>query len=317
MWLRAACTAPGPVGPGMTSLAEMARDAPLPLAVPEARPLRLRAHGVELHAMAAGPEDGPLVLLLHGFPEFWWGWRRQIGPLAAAGLRVVAPDLRGYNLSDRPRGASAYRLSEVSADVLAIADALGRDRVSLVGHDWGAIIAWNLAATEAARLDRVAILNGPHPATLRPHLMANPFQALRLSYFAAFQLPALPEALLRTRNFEALARAMRVTAQPRSFTPTDLDHYRAAWSQPGALTAMLNWYRAALRHPMRVPRGRITVPVRVIWGDQDAALDPDLAEAAASLCEEAEVFHLPHATHWLQHDEPDAVNRLLLEFLAP
>jgi pimeloyl-ACP methyl ester carboxylesterase len=300
----------------MTSLAETARDAPPPPALPEARPMRLRAHGVELHAMAAGPEDGPLVLLLHGFPEFWWAWRRQIAPLAAAGLRVVAPDLRGYNLSERPRGASAYRLSEVSADVLAIADSLGRERVSLVGHDWGAIIAWHLAATRPERLERVAILNGPHPATLRPHLMAHPLQALRLSYFAAFQVPALPEAMLRAGNFAALARAMRATAQPRSFPPSELDHYRAAWARPGALTAMLNWYRAALRHPMRVPRGRIAVPVRIIWGDRDVALDPDLAEAGMALCEEAEVFHLPHATHWLQHDEPEAVNRLLLEFLA-
>ncbi len=284
--------------------------------VADARSLRIRANGVTLHAVAAGPEDGRLVLLLHGFPEFWWGWRRQIGPLAAAGHRVIVPDARGYNLSEKPSGVGAYRLGQVVGDVLGLADALGRERFAVVGHDWGAITAWHLAAAHPERLERAAILNGPHPAVLPRHLLTHPTQALRLSYFAAFQPPLLPEALLRAGGFAALSRAMRTTAQPRSFPPSDLERYREAWAQPGALTAMLNWYRAALRHPMRTGHGPIRVPVRVIWGDLDVALDSDLAEAGVALCERGEVFHLPHATHWLQHDEPEAVNRLLLEFLA-
>ncbi len=252
---------------------------------------------------------------MHGFPEFWWAWRRQIGPLAAAGLRVVAPDLRGYNLSAKPRGVAAYALDTIAEDVPQMAQALERDRFMVVGHDWGAIIAWHLAARGEARLERAAILNGPHPTALARYLTSHPLQALRLSYFAAFQIPLLPEAMLRAGNFAALAGAMRATARAGSFTASDLAQYRAAWAQPGALTAMLNWYRAMLRHRPHLKDGRISTPIRIIWGDRDIALDPRLAEAGQALCEQAEVFHLPGATHWLHHDRPEEVNRLLLDFL--
>ncbi len=285
--------------------------------IPGATSLRLAGNGVELHAVAAGPEDGKLVLLLHGFPEFWWGWRRQIGPLAAAGLRVVAPDLRGYNLSDKPGDVAAYALDKVAGDVTAIAAALGRDRYAVVGHDWGAIIAWWLAMEGAPGLERAAILNGPHPATLGRHLMAHPWQVLRLSYFAAFQPPALPEALLGAGHFAPLAAAMRNTAREGSFTGAEIARYRRAWGQPGALTGMLNWYRAMLRARPRIEAKRVAIPVRIIWGDRDVALDRRLAEAGQALCERAEVFHLPDATHWVQHDAPDAVNRWLIGFLEP
>jgi pimeloyl-ACP methyl ester carboxylesterase len=187
----------------------------------------------------------------------------------------------------------------------------------VVGHDWGAILAWHLAERHPARLDRAAILNGPHPATLRQHLAAHPLQALRLIYFAAFQPPRLPEALLRAGGFAALAGAMRASARRGSFTAEDLRPYRAAWAQPGALTGMLNWYRAALRHPAAYGTAQIGTPVRVIWGDRDVALDRRLVERALARCTQAEAIHLPQATHWVQHDEPETVNRLLLEFLAP
>jgi pimeloyl-ACP methyl ester carboxylesterase len=285
-------------------------------AIPGAETRRLRTNGITLHAIVAGPADGRLVLLLHGFPEFSWGWRRQIGPLAAAGLRVVAPDLRGYNLSDKPVEVAAYALDTVAGDILGLADALGRDRFAVAGHDWGAILAWHLASRAPSRLDRVAILNGPHPATLARHILRHPLQGLRVGYIGAFQLPVLPEAMLCAADFAALRGAMRATASRGSFTAEDLAAYRVAWSQPGALRGMLNWYRALLRHRPAPPPGRISVPLRIIWGDRDIALDRRLVEAGLALCDRGEAFHLPEATHWVQHDAPEAVNRLLLDFLT-
>src|SRR5918997_6005523 len=198
--------------------------------------LRLRASGVELQAVAAGPRDGPLVVLLHGFPEFWWGWRRQIGPLAAAGLRVVAPDQRGYNLSDKPRGVAAYALDALADDVLGLAGALGRERFSVVGHDWGAVVAWHLAARNPERVERAALLNGPHPATVRPFMRARPSQALRSCYAAFFQAPALPEWTLGAADFAWLRASLAGSARPGAFSAEDLRRYRDAWARPGALT---------------------------------------------------------------------------------
>ncbi len=283
------------------------------------RGLRLRANGVGLHAAAAGPEDGPLVVVLHGFPEFWWGWRRQIGPLAAAGLRVVAPDQRGYGLSDKPPGVRAYDLDALADDVLGLADALGRERFAVVGHDWGAVLAWHLAARDPGRVERAAVLNGPHPAAWRAHAAAHPSQALRSWYVGFFQLPLLPEWVLGAADFAALRGAMAATARPGTFSAADFARYRAAWARPGALTAMLNWYRALARRGAGSTRdgGRVRVPVRVVWGDRDAALDRRLAEAGLALCDGGgEAFHLAGATHWVQHEEPDRVNRLIVEFLA-
>ena len=284
--------------------------------VPGAESLRVQVNGIDLHAVAAGPPDGPLVILLHGFPEFWWGWRRQIAPLAAAGLRVVAPDQRGYNLSSRPEGVAAYAVDILADDVLALGTALGRDRFAVVGHDWGAILGWHLAARNPERIDRVAILNGPQLATLRDHMARHPWQLPRIGYFALFQLPLIPEAGLRAGNFAALAAGLRATSRSGTFTEEVLAPYRDAWSRLGALTAMLNWYRAAARHAPSLRRDRIAIPVRIIWGNRDVALDRRLAEAGAALCDRAEVIHLPDATHWLQHEMAEEVNAHLVGFLT-
>jgi pimeloyl-ACP methyl ester carboxylesterase len=281
--------------------------------------LSIAANGLRFHALTAGPADGPLLVLLHGFPEASHGWRRQIGPLADAGFRVVAPDQRGVGLSSKPEGAANYRVHLLAADIVAIVRALGRDRAQVVGHDWGGAVAWYLAMRHADVFERAVILDAPHPAAFIERLRRHPSQMLRSWYMAFFQLPWLPEAALRAGRFDRLARALVATSRPGTFTPADLDVYRAAWAQPGALTGMLNWYRA-LRlggGGSGAPRGdgRVKVPVRVLWGDRDQVLEPALADASLAWCDAGEVFHFPEATHWLQHEEAQAVNARLLEFL--
>ena len=229
---------------------------------------------------------------------------------------MVAPDLRGYNLSAKPEGISAYLLDVLADDVLGLADALGRRRFAIVGHDWGGVLAWHLAARDPGRIERAVILNAPHPATMRDFARAHPTQLARSWYVAFFQLPGLPERMLRAGDYAWLANGLTGSSRPGTFGDADLAHYRRAWSQPGALTAMLAWYRAVrLQQPPTTPL-RVEVPVQVIWGDRDRFLDHRLAEAGIAACEHGEVHHLRQASHWVQHEEPDEVNRLLRRFLA-
>lgn len=280
--------------------------------------LTLAANGQVFHALAAGPVDGPLVMLLHGFPETARGWQRQIPPLAAAGFRVVAPDQRGIGLSSKPEGVAAYRIDHLAADVVGLVRALGRERAQVVGHDWGGAVTWHLAIHHADVVERVAILDAPHPAVFGDYLRRHPSQRLKSWYMLFFQLPWLPEVLLRAGGFERLVRALESSSRPGTFTPDDLAAYRAAWAQPGALTGMLNWYRA-LRLGRQVPRvdAPVAIPVRLLWGDRDQALEPGLADASIARCAHGEVTHFPEATHWLQHEEPERVTALLLAFLRP
>jgi pimeloyl-ACP methyl ester carboxylesterase len=277
--------------------------------------VELTTNGVRLHAVAAGPKGGPLVIMLHGFPEFWYGWRRQIGSLAAAGYRVLALDQRGYNLSDKPRGRRMYTVDILADDVLGLATALGRETFTVVGHDWGGVLAWHLVSRRPDRIERAVVLNGPRLEVMQAYVSSHLSQARKSWYVGFFQLPWIPEQVLGASNFAPMWRALTETSAPGSFLAEDLKHYRDAWAQPSALTAMLNWYRALPLQSHPRPPERIDVPVRVIWGDRDVALEPALAEASMAGCQRAEVFHLADATHWVQHDRPDEVNRLLLQFL--
>jgi pimeloyl-ACP methyl ester carboxylesterase len=278
----------------------------------------IAVNGVRLHTVAAGPVNGPLVVLLHGFPDFWYGWRRQIGPLAEAGYRVVAPDQRGYNLSDKPAGLDAYCLDRLAADVVALIAAQGRDRAAaVIGHDWGAAVAWWTAIRHPSWLDRLGILNVPHPLLLRQYVFTHPRQLLRSWYVFFFQLPWLPEALARQGDYRNPAALLRDTSRPGSFTDADLAYYHDAWAQPGALTAMVNWYRAFARRPPHLPADtRVHVPTLILWGRHDVALDAALAPRSRDLCDDARLVMFDDATHWVQHDEADRVNALLAEFVG-
>jgi pimeloyl-ACP methyl ester carboxylesterase len=265
-----------------------------------------------LNAITAGPEDGPALILLHGFPEFWYGWRKQISPLAEAGFRVIAPDQRGYNQSSKPSAVRDYGLRELTVDVMAIADQIGRERILLAGHDWGAAVAWDAAMRYPGRIEKLAILNVPHPAVMLRFLKTNPRQMLRSWYMLFFQLPRLPELLFSREGTRTLVE----TSRPGTFSPEELDRYREAWGQPDAVTAMINWYRALLREiPDRAAvESRVSVPTRILWGITDRFLMSAMAAESVKYCDDGELFEFPEATHWVQHEEPERVNRLLIEF---
>jgi epoxide hydrolase 4 len=260
--------------------------------------------GVRLHVVESG--DGPLVILLHGFPEFWYSWRKQIPALAEAGFRVVAPDMRGYNLSDKPRGVRAYRTRILARDVANLIASYGAQRAHVVGHDWGAIVAWTFAMAYPERLDRLAILNVPHPiVTIRA--LRSLKQLRRSWYVFFFQLPYLPERFGRAGNYAFVRNAL----------PEDAERYVEAIARPGALTSAINYYRALIRYAAdnRKRLRRISQPVLVVWGERDKYLGRELAQPPRQWVPNVTVQRLPNASHWVQLDEPDRVNELLINFL--
>ena len=274
---------------------------------------------VRLHRVEAGPVDGPPVILLHGFPEFSYAWRHQMPALAAGGFHAIAPDLRGYNLSPKPKCVSDYRVERLVDDVIVLIDELPSRQAILVGHDWGGVLAWYAAMWYPERIVKLAILNAPHPLAYLRELRRGP-QLLRSWYAVLFQLPWLPEALLRWGDW-ALARRFFSQGPARTDECPDaaIEQYLGAIARPGVLTAAINYYRAAGRRglgSLTRAAGPIRVPTLLIWGDRDVALVRRLADNLEPWVPDLRVRHLPDATHWVQCDEPDTVSRLLLEFFA-
>src|SRR5688572_6545121 len=270
----------------------------------------IETNGIRLHVVTAGPKDGKPVILLHGFPEFWYGWRHQIPALAAAGLRVIVPDQRGYNLSDIPKGIKPYALSELVRDVTGLLDHFGLEKACLAGHDWGAGVAWQVALTFPECIERLAILNVPHPAVMFNFLRKSPEQLLKSWYIAFFQIPGLPERLLAQNNFERMTRALLKSGREATFSPEDIRAYKQAWANPGGLSGMLNWYRAAARYAPAIPDDvRIHLPALILWGKHDVALSHEMAQSSIELCDNGKLILFEHATHWVQHDEAESVNR--------
>ena len=271
---------------------------------------------VRLHYVEAG--EGPLVLLLHGFPQFWYQWRHQIPALVEAGFRVVAPDMRGYNLSDKPLGVQAYRVELLARDVERLILTCGEGTADVVGHDWGAIAAWIAAMRHPDRVGRLAILNVPHPARFLDGLLS-PMQLLRSSYVFFFQIPRLPEEVIRAGDFALLRSALaRDPVRPGALTAEDTEPYIEAIARPGTLTATINYYRSLLRYPgeVRALLRRVEAPVLVIWGERDRFLSRRLAEPPHLWVPNlVSVKRLPDASHWVAEDRPLEVNTLLLDFL--
>ena len=268
---------------------------------------------VTLHCAVTG--EGPLVVLLHGFPDFWYSWRHQIPALVQGGFQVVAPDMRGYNLSDRPDGVEPYAIEHLTQDVRSLVKHFGAERAHVVGHDWGAIVAWYFAMDHADALDRLAILNVPHPARFI-EMARSPRQILRSWYVGFFQFPRLPETLLRARDYEPLRRLLR--GERPAFDDGDIDAYVEAAGNSG-LRGPINYYRAlARRNPLalRNDRRAIEHETLVLWGERDRVLGAELAEPPQELVPHCRTVRFPDAGHWVHREKPDEVNDELIAFLS-
>ncbi|HLI87588.1 MAG TPA: alpha/beta hydrolase [Ktedonobacteraceae bacterium] len=271
-------------------------------------------NGIRMHYVTQG--EGPLVVLLHGFPEFWYSWRYQIPFLAGHGYMVVAPDLRGYNETDKP--SKGYNVSTLLRDIVGLIKGLERDKAIIVGHDWGGALAWAFAARYPQMTERLIVLNAPHPAAFARELRT--WRQLRKSwYMFFFQLPWLPEYVLGRNHAAVIGRMLYASAvQKSAFPPDVIERYRDAMSKPGALTASINYYRTLFRRMRSLRAGAgaiIDVPTLLIWGKQDIALGIELTHGLEQWVPNIQIKRIPDSGHWVQQEKPDAVNTLMLEFL--
>lgn len=289
---------------------------------------------VRLHAVVQEPESGTprgTIVMLHGFPEFWYCWKHQI-PEFARDFRVVAPDLRGYNLSDKPEGAENYRMPHLVGDVLGLIDALGEERVVLIAHDWGGAVAWAFAASHPDRLSHLIILNAPHPSVFMRDIVLQPEQQESSQYIHLLRSDR-GEAVLARNDFKLMKKFIFSTLKvPYSVSPEDEARYVEAWSQPGALTGAMNFYRAMPVPPPSVdqegkgkagdeaalkaiPKVMIPVPTLVVWGMRDHALLPSLLEGLDEFVPDLEIVRIEDGTHWIPSDSPEEVNAAVREYL--
>jgi pimeloyl-ACP methyl ester carboxylesterase len=272
---------------------------------------------VTLHTVLAG--SGPLVVLLHGYPEFWYSWRHQIPALVNAGFRVAVPDMRGYNLSSKPKGVDSYAPEHLTDDVRKLIEALGESRAHVVGHDWGANVAWMFAMRFPDHLDRLVICNVPHPLVFSKHLLTWRQGLKRSWYVFFFQLPWLPERMVAAGDFKSIRTILKWDpVNKKAFSDDDIERYVEAMRQPNALTSAINYYRAifrlnkARRKAMVAPIHR---PTLMIWGLQDRYLGPELVDTPAKLVSNLRIERLQDASHWVQCDAPERVNPLMIDFL--
>jgi len=278
------------------------------------------ANGFAFAVDEAGKGDR-LALCLHGFPESRFSWRHQLPLLAKLGYRAWAPDLRGYGETEpKPRAVADYLIDRLMEDVAALIDASGAKSVTLIGHDWGAGLAWTFATNRVRPLERLAIMNVPHPGVMFASLRGGNWAQLRRSwYMFFFQLPGLPEAMMTRDGARAIREAFHGMAVDKThFTPDVLDRYAADAQRPGAMTGMINWYRAAMRlgGKLRGPWPVIETPTLIVWGEEDAALGVELLDGTDAYVRDLTVKRLPGVSHWVQQEAPEQVNGILSEWLT-
>ena len=276
----------------------------------------IKTNGINLHYVSQG--SGKLMLMLHGFPEFWYSWRHQITEFAPD-YHVVAVDLRGYNDSDKPQGLAAYQMSELLADVKGVINGLGYEDCILVAHDWGGAIAWNFAYEYPSMVEKLIVMNLPHPAKFVAGLKT--WQQLPKSWYIFwFQLPFLPELIFQANNCQAIASAFKDMAIDKSaFKPEDLAAFRDAAAKPGALTAMINYYRANFQIPpdnLAKYCEILDVPTLMIWGEEDTALGKELTYGTEAYVKNLQLKYIPNCSHWVQQEQPNLVNEYMRNFLS-
>ncbi len=280
-------------------------------------------NGVRLHVLVGGA--GPLVVLLHGFPECWATWRHVVGPLIAAGYTIAAPDLRGYNLSDKPPRVADYRVEHVADDIVGLVHALGFQTAHVVGHDWGGAVAWHMGQRHDAVLDKLVIVNSPHPGLFTKRLRSSLQQLRRSYYMFLFQVPVIAERTLSRDRFAVLRTIMKhQPKRPGAFDDEDAAVYQEAMAQPGAVTGALNYYRAGLRAGLRdalagrapARDGVVLRPLLVVWGMDDVALLPENLDGLDRVAGDLRIVRLTDCSHWVQHDAPERLVEETLRFLA-
>lgn len=275
----------------------------------------IMTNSIRMHYVTQG--SGPLIVLLHGFPEYWYSWRLQIPFLAELGYTVIAPDLRGYNDSDKP--ATGYDVQTLLRDIVGLIKGLGYEKAIIVGHDWGGVLAWKFAMYYPSMTDRLIVLNAPHPKAFQRELRT--LTQLKKSWYVfLFQIPWFPEYMLGRNKAVAIGRLIKESAvQKDAFPPNVLAHYQEAMSKPHALTASLNYYRILIQHPKSAfdddARATITLPTLLIWGEQDVALGSALTEGLNQWISNLQVKRIPDSGHWVQQEKPELVNQFIREFL--
>lgn len=271
------------------------------------------ANGLEFEVTEAGQGDH-LALCLHGFPELNFSWRYQMPLLARMGYRVWAPNQRGYGASSRPPNVEDYRADTIVADAAALFDASGAKKLTLIAHDWGGAIAWLFAINRARPVERLVVMNLPHPICFAAALKHWP-QKRRSWYMAMFQLPWLPERMMLANDAAAIRRSFRGMAVDKARFPDEvLDVYARAAQRRGAMTAMVNWYRAAARHRdgLKLSNGgRVEAPTLIVWGEADAALGLETLDGTERFVADLTIRRLPGVSHWVQQEAPEAVNAIL------
>jgi len=278
--------------------------------------MRIETNGVGLEVRVEGPDDGTPVVLLHGWPDRASLWDAQITALNAAGYRTIAPDLRGFGDSDKPVGVESYNILVLAGDVLGVLDHLEIAKAHIVGHDWGSALAWAVAGCAADRVESLVAMSVGHPSLFG----AAGLEQRRLSwYMLLFQMPGLPERAMTARGAQSIRRAFHGMAIDKShFTDDVLDRYAADAQRPGAIRGMVNWYRAAVRHPGKLagPWPVIETPTLIIWGEEDAALGIELLDGTEEFVRDLTIRRLPKVSHWVQQEAPEQVNAILAEWLA-
>ena len=276
----------------------------------------IETNGVKLHYVSQG--TGTLMLMLHGFPEFWYSWRHQI-PEFAQDHHVVAVDLRGYNESDKPPELEAYKMSELVADVKGVIEGLGYESCILVGHDWGGAIAWNLADAYPQMVQKLIVLNIPHPALFAKGIKT-PQQILKSWYAFIFQIPWLPEFILQLNDYQAIAAMLQGTAiNKAAFSELDINAYKDAAAKRGVLTATINYYRCGFKYVSEIEQKQwstIDVPTLTIWGEDDIALGKELTYGTDKYVRDWQIKYIPNCSHWVQQEQPEFVNRYIREFIS-
>jgi epoxide hydrolase 4 len=300
----------------MATSATPANKAQFHVTIPEVEHHFADINGFKMHYVTAG--EGPLLLMVHGFPEFWYSWRLQI-PVLAKYYKVVAPDLRGYNESGKPSGG--YDVKTLVSDLTALIDQLGYKDAVVMAHDWGGMLAWSLTIVEPERVNKLIMLNMPHPAVFTRNLLTNPAQLLRSWYVGFFQIPFLPEQVIALNNYQFIETAFRgMAVNKKAFDREVLDAYKKAIAKPGAKTAAVNYYRNLLRSwtqtDQAVLNRKIKVPTLMIWGEKDTALGKETTVGTEKYVEDFTIKYIPEASHWVQQEAPEKVNEYVLEWLG-